>query len=113
MIALVQPRTEAQLIGGIPGLMLDHVVDDIPTCTLIVRNDHASWSVVLPNAAPAFAVTLSWQFTSMWKAFLFAVFLTGPTSWPTTVRLNNIAGSMVVPYSQQMAGALKGRLDQA
>jgi hypothetical protein len=34
------------------------------------------------------------------------VFLTCPTSWPTTVRLNNIAGSMVVPYSQQMAAAL-------
>lgn len=58
-------------------------------------------------------MTLSWQVTSMWNAFLFAVFLTGPTSWPTMVRLNNIAGSMVVPYSQQMAGALKGRLDQA
>jgi glucose/mannose transport system permease protein len=112
MIPLVQPRTEAHLIGGIPGLMLDHVVNDIPICTLSFRNDHASWSVVLPNSAPAFAVTLSWQFTSLWNA-LFAVFPTGPTNWPTTVRLNNIAGSMVVPSSQQMAGALKGRLDQA
>jgi glucose/mannose transport system permease protein len=49
----------------------------------------------------------------LWNAFLFAVFLTDPMRWPTTVRLNNIAGSMVVPYSQQMAGALMGRLDQA
>ena len=38
------------------------------------------------------------------------MFLTGPTSWPTTVGLNNIAGSMVVPYSQQMAAALLASL---
>jgi hypothetical protein len=63
-------------------------------------------SVVLPNSAPAFAVTLIWQFTSLWNDFLFAVLLTGPASWPTTVRLNNLAGSMVVPYSQQMAAVL-------
>jgi glucose/mannose transport system permease protein len=126
MIPLVQLMTRADLIGGIPGLMLAHVVYGIPICTLIFRNYYASIpdelteaarvdgagllrtyrSVILPNSAPAFAVTLIWQFTSMWNDFLFAVFLTGPQSWPTTVRLNNIAGSMVVPYSQQMAAAL-------
>jgi glucose/mannose transport system permease protein len=26
-------------------------------------------SVVLPNSAPAFAVTLIWQFTSLWNDF--------------------------------------------
>jgi glucose/mannose transport system permease protein len=126
MIPLVQLMTSAHLIGGIPGLMLAHVVYGIPICTLIFRNYYASIpeeltdaakvdgagmlrtyrSVVLPNSAPAFAVTLIWQFTSLWNDFLFAVFLTGPASWPTTVRLNNLAGSMVVPYSQQMAAAL-------
>jgi glucose/mannose transport system permease protein len=126
MIPLVQLMTRAHLIGGIPGLVLAHVVYGIPICTLIFRNYYASipdelteaarvdgagmlrtyWRVVLPNSAPAFAVTLIWQFTSMWNDFLFAVFLTGPLSWPATVRLNNIAGSMVVPYSQQMAAAL-------
>jgi ABC-type glycerol-3-phosphate transport system permease component len=30
MIALAQRRTEAHLIGGIPGPMLAHVVYDIP-----------------------------------------------------------------------------------
>jgi glucose/mannose transport system permease protein len=126
MIPLVQLMTSAHLIGGIPGLMLAHVIYGIPICTLIFRNYYASIpdeltdaakvdgagmlrtyrSVVLPNSAPAFAVTLIWQFTSLWNDFLFAVFLTGPASWPTTVRLNNLAGSMVVPYSQQMAAAL-------
>jgi glucose/mannose transport system permease protein len=126
MIPLVQLMTKAHLIGGIPGLMLAHIVFGIPICTLIFRNYYATIpkelteaarvdgagmlrtyrSVILPNSGPAFAVTLIWQFTSMWNDFLFAVFLTGPTSWPATVALNNISGSMVVPYSQQMAAAL-------
>jgi glucose/mannose transport system permease protein len=126
MIPLVQLMSSANIIGGIPGLVFAHVVYGIPICTLIFRNyfvtipdelieaarvDGAGmlrtfFSVVLPNSAPAFAVVIIWQFTSMWNDFLFAVFLTGPDSWPTTVRLNNIAGSMVVPYSQQMAAAV-------
>ncbi|MBM7787746.1 carbohydrate ABC transporter permease [Tenggerimyces flavus] len=126
MIPLVQLMGSINLIGGIPGLVFAHVVYGIPICTLIFRNyfvtipdelieaarvDGAGmlrtfFSVVLPNSAPAFAVVIIWQFTSMWNDFLFAVFLTGPDSWPTTVRLNNIAGSMVVPYSQQMAAAI-------
>jgi glucose/mannose transport system permease protein len=130
MIPLVQLMTKAHLIGGIPGLVLAHVVYGIPICTLIFRNYYATIpdelveaarvdgagmlrsyaSVVLPNSAPAFAVVLIWQFTSMWNDFLFAVFLTGPASWPATVRLNNIAGSMVVPYSQQMAAAVLASL---
>ncbi len=102
----------------------------IPICTLIFRNYYASIppalveaarvdgagmlrtyaSVVLPVSAPAFAVTLIWQFTSAWNDFLFAVFLTGPNSWPVTVQLNNVAGSMVVPYNQQMAAAVLASL---
>jgi glucose/mannose transport system permease protein len=130
MIPLVQLMTKAHLIGGIPGLILAHVVYGIPICTLIFRNYYTTIpdelveaarvdgagmlrtyaSVVLPNSAPAFAVVLIWQFTSMWNDFLFAVFLTAPDSWPATVRLNNIAGSMVVPYSQQMAAAVLASL---
>ncbi|GAA3006361.1 carbohydrate ABC transporter permease [Streptosporangium longisporum] len=112
--------------GAIPGLLLAHVVYGIPICTLIFRNYYVTipdelieasrvdgagmlrtyWSVVLPVSGPAFAVVIIWQFTSMWNDFLFAVFLTGPQSWPTTVMLNNIAGAQTVPYSQQMAAAL-------
>lgn len=112
--------------GAIPGLTLAHVVYGIPICTLIFRNYYVTipdelieasrvdgagmlrtyWSVVLPVSGPAFAVVIIWQFTSMWNDFLFAVFLTGPQSWPTTVMLNNIAGAQTVPYSQQMAAAI-------
>ncbi|MCK2212661.1 carbohydrate ABC transporter permease [Actinomadura sp. ATCC 31491] len=112
--------------GGIPGLVLAHVVYGIPICTLIFRNYYvtipdqlieaarvdgagmlrAYWSVVLPVSGPAIAVVIIWQFTSLWNDFLFAVFLTGPTSWPTTVMLNNIAGAQATPYSQQMAASI-------
>ncbi|MEV0615496.1 carbohydrate ABC transporter permease [Nonomuraea sp. NPDC050404] len=112
--------------GGIPGLVLAHVVYGIPICTLIFRNYYvtipdelieasrvdgagmlrAYWSVVLPVSGPAIAVVIIWQFTSLWNDFLFAVFLTGPQSWPTTVMLNNIAGAQATPYSQQMAAAI-------
>jgi glucose/mannose transport system permease protein len=112
--------------GAIPGLTLAHVVYGIPICTLIFRNYYVTipdelieasrvdgagmlrtyWSVVLPVSGPAFAVVIIWQFTSLWNDFLFAVFLTGPQSWPTTVMLNNIAGAQTVPYSQQMAAAI-------
>lgn len=112
--------------GQLPGLVLAHVVYGIPICTLIFRNYYVTiptelieasrvdgagmlrtyWSVVLPVSGPAIAVVIIWQFTSLWNDFLFAVFLTGPTSWPATVQLNNIAGAVATPYSQQMAAAL-------
>jgi hypothetical protein len=38
--------------------------------------------------------------------FLFAVTLTGPEYWPVTVALQNLAGSQVVEWNVQMAGAL-------
>ncbi|MDH2427565.1 carbohydrate ABC transporter permease [Sphaerisporangium sp. TRM90804] len=126
MIPLVQLMVTLGVYGGIPGLVLAHVVYGIPICTLIFRNYYVTipdelmeasrvdgagmlrtfWSIVLPVSGPAFAVVIIWQFTSMWNDFLFAVFLTGPTSWPTTVMLNNIAGAQTVPYSQQMAAAI-------
>ncbi|HUR01546.1 MAG TPA: carbohydrate ABC transporter permease, partial [Nonomuraea sp.] len=118
--------TDMQLVGTIRGLVLAHVVYGIPICTLIFRNYYVTipdelieasrvdgagmlrtyWSVVLPVSTPAIAVVIIWQFTSMWNDFLFAVFLTGPTSWPATVMLNNIAGAQATPYSQQMAAAI-------
>ncbi|RCG32155.1 carbohydrate ABC transporter permease [Sphaerisporangium album] len=126
MIPLVQLMVNLNIYGGIPGLVLAHVVYGIPICTLIFRNYYVTipdelmeaarvdgagmlrtfWSIVIPVSGPAFAVVIIWQFTSMWNDFLFAVFLTGPTSWPTTVMLNNIAGAQTVPYSQQMAAAI-------
>jgi glucose/mannose transport system permease protein len=48
-----------------------------------------------------------WQFQSIWNDFLFAVIVTSrPTVQPMTVALNNMAGSYVVQWNVQMAGAL-------
>ncbi|MFW5417999.1 carbohydrate ABC transporter permease [Nocardiopsis sp. CNT-189] len=130
MIPLQQMLVAADLMGGLLPLILAHTVYGIPICTLIFRNYYAGIPptlieaarvdgagmlgayarVVLPLSAPAFAVTLIWQATSAWNDFLFAVFLTGPNSWPVTVQLNNVAGSMVVPYNQQMAAAVLASL---
>ena len=41
-----------------------------------------------------------------WNEFLFAIILTKPSQWPVTVALNNLAGSQIVEWNVQMAGAL-------
>jgi glucose/mannose transport system permease protein len=132
MIPLAGLLTEMELVGSIRGLVLAHVVYGIPICTLIFRNYYVTIpdelieaarvdgagmlrtyaSIVLPVSGPAFAVTLIWQFTSIWNDFLFAVFLGAPDSWPVTVMLNNTAGSgaVAVQYNQQMAAALLASL---
>jgi len=132
MIPLAGLLTDIELSGTIRGLIIAHVVYGIPICTLIFRNYYVTipeelieaarvdgagmlrtyWSVILPVSGPAFAVTLIWQFTSMWNDFLFAVFLGAPDSWPVTVMLNNTAGSgaVAVQYNVQMASALLASL---
>ncbi|WP_084219380.1 carbohydrate ABC transporter permease [Spirillospora albida] len=132
MIPLAGLLTDMELVGTIRGLVLAHVVYGIPICTLIFRNYYVTipdelieaarvdgagmlrtyTSIVLPVSGPAFAVTLIWQFTSLWNDFLFAVFLGAPDSWPVTVMLNNTAGSgaAAVQYNQQMASALLASL---
>jgi glucose/mannose transport system permease protein len=130
LIPLVQFLNTINLVGGIPGLILVHVVYGIPITTLIFRNYYASVPteviessridgagffgiyrhIVLPLSIPGFAVVLIWQFTNIWNEFLFAIVLTRPDSWPVTVALNNLAGSQIVQWNVQMAGALLAAL---
>jgi glucose/mannose transport system permease protein len=131
MIPLTQLFLKVHFPSGIPQLVFAHVVYGIPITALIFRNYYATipqdlieaarmdragmfrtyWSVVLPISMPAFVVAAIWQFTSIWNDFLFAVFIiTDPTKWPVTVALNNVAGSMVTPYNQQMAAAILASL---
>jgi glucose/mannose transport system permease protein len=52
-----------------------------------------------------------WQFTSIWNDFLFGVIVTSrPSVQPITVALNNMAGSYIVEWNVQMAGALLAAL---
>ena len=109
LIPLVRFMQETGLYGGLPGLILTHIVYGIPITTLIFRNYFATVPtevldsaridgagvlgiyrhIMLPIAAPGFAVTIIWQFTSLWNDFLFAVALTEPRFWPVTVALQN------------------------
>jgi glucose/mannose transport system permease protein len=65
------------------------------------------WWIMLPIAAPAFAVALIWQFTQIWNDFLLGVVvLSSPQLAPVTVAINNVAGSFSIEWNLQMAAAL-------
>jgi glucose/mannose transport system permease protein len=127
LIPLVQVLSKTGLYGSIPGLIACHVVYGIPITTLIFRNYYASVPTELVEAArmdganifgvyryilfplslPGFVVVMIWQFTQIWNDFLFAVTVIGnPEVQPITVALNNLAGSFIVEWNVQMAGAL-------
>jgi len=129
-IPLVQFMRAINLYGGLPGLVLAHIIYGIPITTLIFRNYYATIPneiieaarmdgadilktyryILLPLSAPAFVVALIWQFTATWNDFLFAVVLTKPEFWPITVALNNMAGSQIIAWNVQMAGSLLAAL---
>ena len=115
------------IYGSIIALIMGHVIYGIPITTLIFRNyydeipnelieassiDGAGFMdtyarVLLPISVPGFVVVAIWQFTNIWNEFLFAVTVTNnPSQQPITVALVNLAGSQVVQWNVQMAGAL-------
>jgi glucose/mannose transport system permease protein len=125
IIPLVEFMRIVGLYGTVPGLVLTHVIYGIPITTLTFRNYYAGlpkelieackidgasllqtyWYVLLPLSIPSFVVVLIWQFTAAWNDFLFAVILTNQENWPITVALNNMAGSQIIAWNVQMAGA--------
>jgi len=130
LIPLVEFMKTTDMYGGLPGLVLAHVIYGIPITTLTFRNYYATipkelveaskidgagllgiyWNIMLPISIPSFVVVLIWQFTSAWNDFLFAVVLTSPQSWPVTVALNNMAGSQIIAWNVQMAGSFLAAL---
>ena len=127
LIPLVRTLQALHLYGSLWGLVLTHVVYGIPITTLIFRNYYANIPtelveaakmdgasifgiyrrIIFPLSLPGFVVVAIWQFTSIWNDFLFAVTVTSnPGIQPATVALNNMAGSFIVEWNVQMAGAL-------
>jgi glucose/mannose transport system permease protein len=127
LIPLMQALSAVGLSGTIPGLIACHVIYGIAITTLIFRNYYAAVPnelieasridganifttylyVLFPLSLPGFVVVMIWQFTSIWNDFLFAVTVIGnPELQPITVALNNLAGSLIVEWNVQMAGAL-------
>ncbi len=124
---MIQVQSTAEWMTGIPTLIVVHVIYGIPICTLIFRNYYATalpdeiveaarvdgagplriyGAIVLPVSAPAFVVTLIWQFTSAWNDFLFALFLTNRNTGPVTYALQELASAQNPDYSRMMAGVL-------
>ena len=93
LIPMFHTMSYTGLRGGLPGLVLVHVIYGLPITTLIFRSYFAGISeelieaakvdgagmlstffyVALPIAPPAFAVSMIWQFTSAWNTWLPAV----------------------------------------
>ncbi len=116
-----------RLYGSIAGLALVHIIYGIPITTLIFRNYYVTVptavleaarvdgagmlriyrEIILPLSMPGFVVVLIWQVTQIWNEFLFAVTITNnPAQQPVQVALQNLAGSQIVEWNVQMAGAL-------
>ena len=66
---------------------------------------------MLPLSMPGFVVAIIWEVTQVWNEFLFAVVITSnPAQQPIQVALQNLAGSQIVEWNVQMAGALLAAL---
>ncbi len=96
LIPLFQTLRAMNLYGGLPGLILAHIVYGLPITTLIFRNFYAQipgsliesarldgagffsvyLRIVFPLSIPGFVVTSLWQFTQIWNEFLWAITLT-------------------------------------
>ncbi len=126
LVPLFRFMQSVQLYGGLPGLILVHVVYGLPITTLLFRSfydeipkelmdagsiDGAGFFgifryLILPLSGPPFLVVCIWQFTQIWNEFLFAVTLTRPAAQPITVALANLAGGQAVSWNLPMAGSV-------
>ena len=130
LIPLIVFLRDLGLYNTIPGLIFTHVVYGLPITTLMFRNFYASipdpmiesakidganfnkiyGKIMVPLSLTGFIVVAIWQFTNIWNEFLFAVSLTQSDQQPVMVALQNPAGSQVVEWNVQMAGALLAAL---
>ncbi len=126
LIPLFQVLRSINLYGGLPGLILAHVVYGIPITSLIFRNFYAQIPtgllksaqldgagffriyrrIILPLSVPGFVVASIWQFTQIWNEFLWGICLTRHTSNPITVGLAQLAGGQAVNWNMPMAGSI-------
>jgi glucose/mannose transport system permease protein len=130
LLPLFQMLRRLNLYGGLPGLILAHVVYGIPITTLIFRNFYARipdslvesaqmdgagffglyFKVMVPLSIPGFVVVAIWQFTQIWNEFLWGITLTSHSSNPITVALSQMAGGQATTWNMPMAGAILAAL---
>ena len=130
LIPLFHTLRAMNLYGGLPGLILAHVVYGLPITTLIFRNFYAQipdslmesatldgagfyaiyFRIIFPLSIPGFVVTSLWQFTQIWNEFLWGICLTRHTANPITVGLAQLAGGQAVSWNLPMAGSIMAAL---
>jgi glucose/mannose transport system permease protein len=130
LIPLFQLLRALNLYGGLPGLILAHVVYGLPITSLVFRNfyaqiptallesaqlDGASFfsiytQIMFPLSVPGFVVASIWQFTQIWNEFLWGICLTKHTANPITVGLAQLAGGQAVSWNMPMAGSILAAL---
>jgi glucose/mannose transport system permease protein len=126
LIPLFQTLKTIGMYGGLPGLILAHVVYGIPITTLIFRNFYVQIStsitesaqidgagffslygrIIFPLSPPAFVVVCIWQSTQIWNEFLWGITLTSQSANPITVALAQLAGGQAVNWNMPMAGSI-------
>ncbi|WP_419781090.1 carbohydrate ABC transporter permease [Maridesulfovibrio sp.] len=126
LIPLFQTLRAMNLYGGLPGLILAHVVYGLPITSLIFRNFYAQIptalvesarldgagffsiyaKIVFPLSIPGFVVTSLWQVTQIWNEFLWGICLTRHEDNPITVGLAQLAGGQAVSWNLPMAGSI-------
>jgi len=126
LIPLFQTLRAVHLYGGLPGLILAHIVYGLPITSLIFRNFYAQiptaliesarldgagffsiyLRIVFPLSVPGFVVTSLWQFTQIWNEFLWGICLTRHADNPITVGLAQLAGGQAVSWNLPMAGSI-------
>ncbi len=130
LVPLFEFLRDIRLYGGIPGLIVIHVVYGLPITTLIFRNFYTEipdemleaasidgagifqiyTQIVFPLSIAGFVVVIIWQFTQIWNEFLFAVTMTSSEYEPITVGLAHLAGGEAVKWNLPMAGAVVAAL---
>ena len=126
LIPLVQTLQAIGLYGKLGGLIFIHCIFGIPITALMFRSYYQGipnelidaakidgcgffsiyQHILLPIAAPAFAVVLLWQFTTIWNDFIIGIIvLSNPSLAPINVAVQNLAGSFTTEWNVQMAGA--------
>jgi len=126
LIPLFQTLRAMDLYGGLPGLILAHIVYGLPITSLIFRNFYSQiptaliesgrldgagffsiyFRIVFPLSIPGFVVTSLWQFTQIWNEFLWGICLTRHADNPITVGLAQLAGGQAVSWNLPMAGSI-------
>jgi len=128
LLPMAQTLGYMGIANSVVGLIFVHVVYGLAFTTLFFRNFYITvpaeltkaaridgagfftifWRIILPLSPPIIVVCVIWQFTQIWKDFLFGVVFSSGQRQPITVALNNLVNTStgVKEYNVDMAAAI-------